>query len=234
MRKELARSIVLLVVGLAAGVGLGWRLFTPAPAPIETPAPEVRQGDGSVVLERAPDPAAKPAHEIPRGGTVERQVSVTVRPTPVRKPDLTTSPAGSPIVKPAGPTPSPAHHDEAGTPPVHRSDAGAQTDTIVCPDVTVDLSLVRMPDRTRRVIASARGGAILGGLDIPVEPATATARARPWAAGVVYDPNARSLGGFLDRDLGPLRVGAAVVQSRPVGVPIPPRWDLQLKAGWRW
>lgn len=227
MRKELARSIVLLVVGLVAGVGLGWRLFTPAPAPIETPAAEIRQGDGSVVLERAPDPLAKPAHEIPRGGTVERQVSVTVRPTPVRRPDLTTPPAGSATVKPGIPTP----RDSAGEiiPP-----AIPAADTVLCPDVTVDLSLVRMPDRTRRVIASARGGTILGGLDIPVEPEPATARARPWAAGVVYDPNARSWGGFLDRDIGPFRVGAAVVQSRPVGVPMPPRWDVQLKAGWRW
>lgn len=197
MRRELA--LVLVAVGLVAGVGLGWRLFTPEPAPIETPAPEVRQGDGSVVLERAPDPAAKPAHEVPRGGTVERQVSVVVRPDPVTRPRVD-SQADS-LTEP-----------EAAHPPVHNAPPGAQADTILCPDVTVDLSLVRMPDRTRRVIASARGGTILGGLDIPVE-SPVEAKRLLWAAGAIWAPGSNAFGGFIHRDVGPLRVGLDVIQS---------------------
>lgn len=40
-----------------------------------------------------------------------------------------------------------------------------------CPALDVDLSLVRLPDDSRRVIASSPNGEIVGGVDIPVESA---------------------------------------------------------------
>src|SRR4030067_133190 len=38
-----------------------------------------------------------------------------------------------------------------------------------CPICSVDLTLVRMPDDTRRVVASSQTGTVLGGLDVPIE-----------------------------------------------------------------
>lgn len=57
------------------------------------PAPEVRQNDGSIVLERDPQPASEPApHAIPAGHVEERRISVHVQPDVSKKPlDMDTS-----------------------------------------------------------------------------------------------------------------------------------------------
>ena len=47
---------------------------------METYAPQIRQKDGSVVLERKPQSDAKPAQELPKGAKAERVGSVVVRP----------------------------------------------------------------------------------------------------------------------------------------------------------
>lgn len=65
--------------------------------------------------------------------------------------------------------------------------------------VTVDLSLVRMSDQTRRVVASSPDGAVVGGIDIPVETPPVLADPHPWAAGVSYAPQGRALGGWVER-----------------------------------
>lgn len=126
---------------------------------VETPAAEVRQGDGSLVIERKPDAKARPTHAIPRGGEAERVVRVDVQPA--------------------------------------RAD---------CPICIVDLTLVRMPDDTRRVVASSPTGTILGGLDVPLAPLKIEAD-RPWAAGISRGTGGESWGAWLDRDVGPLRIG---------------------------
>ena len=41
--------------------------------------------------------------------------------------------------------------------------------SVPCPPVTIDTSLVRMPDGSKRVIVSSADGTILKGVDIPVE-----------------------------------------------------------------
>jgi hypothetical protein len=46
----------------------------------EPPAPAVRQSDGSLILERKPDPAPQPKQQIPRRAKVERVAAVTVQP----------------------------------------------------------------------------------------------------------------------------------------------------------
>jgi hypothetical protein len=136
-------AAVALAAAFVAGGMLGWKLRAPKRV-IETPAPAVVQPDGSLILERRPDPAARPQQQIPKGAVVERIDRVRVRsfvaatdPTPGSAPEAKDNP------QPATP----------------------------CPDVTVDLSLVRMPDQTRRVIASSPDGQIVGGLDVPVESA---------------------------------------------------------------
>lgn len=72
-------GIVALVAALLAFA------FWPA-APIHenvAPAPQVRQVDGSVIAERAPDAKPAPApHVIPRGFHEERRESIVVTPAP--------------------------------------------------------------------------------------------------------------------------------------------------------
>lgn len=75
-----------------------------------------------------------------------------------------------------------------------------------CPVCTVDLTLVRMPDDTRRVVASSPTGVVMGGLDVPILPIEVD-KNHPWAAGISRGTGGESWGAWLDRDIGPLRIG---------------------------
>jgi len=183
------------LVGL--GLVLGWYFFRPAPPKQEFYAPPAVQDDGSKVLEKKPQASAKPPHKVPEGAKVERIVKIVVRSKPEKAPAATQEGRG-----------------EAETP--------LKAD---CPPVKVDLSLVRLPDESRRVIASSPNGEIVGGVDIPVESARVYKELK-WAAGVSYNPLDRGFGAFLDRDLGPFRLGAEVNQIKD-------GFDTRVKAGMR-
>lgn len=71
--------LAAIAVAIVAAAAIGWWLGQPKPVQ-ETAAPEVRQADGSVMLERRPDPGAKPKQQIPRKAKVERVAQVTVQP----------------------------------------------------------------------------------------------------------------------------------------------------------
>lgn len=185
----LALKLAPYILSVVAGLGLGWALWHPRPAVVETPAAAIRQRDSSLVLQRAPDGHAKPGMLIPKGGTVERIVHLTVQGGPPQ-----------PMAIPAA----------SGLP---TSDSARVT----CPPLTVDLALVRMKDRTTRVIAKAENGAVLGGVDIPVENA-APVRTLLWSVGPVYNVAARGWGGAVTRDMGPVRLLGAVTQQRTGGV----------------
>lgn len=86
-----------------------------------------------------------------------------------------------------------------------------------CPPVNVDIGLVKLPDQTRRIVVHSSDGDVLGGVDIPIQ-ATESVKTLKWAAGALYAPQEESYGVFLDRDVGPLRIGAEVMQSREHGV----------------
>jgi hypothetical protein len=170
-----------------AGLGLGWVLWGEKPKVVETYAPASTQEDGSRILERKPQADATVPHDVPTGGVVERVVQVTIQPTP--HVEVINRTSGSDLVVAPG--------------------------TVVpCPPVRVGLSLVRMPDQTRRVVASSPDGRVVAGVDIPVDTAPAPARPLRWAAGGLYNPTDRTYGAFIDRDLGPLRVGAELFQVR--------------------
>lgn len=198
----MGRTVGAVLIGAIAGLALGYQLWRVAPI-VEPPAEAVRQEDGSLVLERAPDPTAKPAHHIPQGATLERVATVTVQPDPV-------TPAGADsedfeILEPEKPAPC------------------------SCTPVHVDLSLIRLEDGSRRVIASARGGTVLGGVDVPIESARPS-RSLVWAAGVERDVLTGRMGGFLERDLDrvlilplPLRVGVSHVPGDRGG-----RWGVRV------
>ena len=70
------RELIVGGICLVLGYGAGYRITRPVKV-IEQPKPEVRQVDGSLVLERKKD-APKPRHIIPEGDKVEREVSVEV------------------------------------------------------------------------------------------------------------------------------------------------------------
>ena len=93
-------------------------------------------------------------------------------------------------------------------------------------DVEVDLSLVRMPDNGRRVIASSPDGQVVSAIDIPIEPGLVPPAPKPWAAGLSYGTD-HSMGLWVDRDVGKLVVGAALIRQQDGRV------QAQLRAGIR-
>lgn len=184
-RLSLTGYAVIAALLVAGGLYAGWRLYGPKPAKPETYAHETRQQDGSLVLERKPDAKAKPKQAIPKGGTVERVIKIEVQ--------------GNPSVSPALPFATKLEVIEDGSLPL-----------TPCPPVTVDLTLVKMPDDTRRVIASSPNGEIISGVDIPIESARPAPAMPKWAAGLSINPLDRTLGVFIDRDFGPFRMGAEI------------------------
>ena len=185
-------------------MALGWILWKPAPPKAETYAPAVRQADGSLVAERKPQPDAKPAHVVPKGAKVERIVKATVQPR-----------NATPTAAPATPGPGPVN-----VPPE-------------LPPVRLDLSLVRLPDQSRRVILSSPDGEVIQAEDIPVEAARLV-RALRWAAGGLWNPSDRTWGVWGQRDMGPAVVGLDAFQVRePMVVGGGTRWAAQVRLGLR-
>lgn len=101
---------------------------------------------------------------------------------------------------------------------------------IQCPPVTIDTSLVRMPDGSKRVIVSSADGTILKGVDIPVETQE-NPEPKVWAAGVSLNPQNQTLGIWIDRDILRVRVGLEVNQIKTNTVN-PVAAEIRLRAGW--
>jgi len=80
-----------------------------------------------------------------------------------------------------------------------------------CPALTVRLDLVHDAESGRRVVASSPDGDIVGGIDIPIEKWIKRNESK-WASGLTYDSD-RKVGAFLDRDLGPFRLGMEADQD---------------------
>lgn len=182
---------VLFVAGTVVGLGLGWKLYRPSAPKVEPYAPEIRQKDGSLVLERKPMPLtearkAVPVPVLPKGATVERLEKIVIQPKPQPLPGIPIPGSGS----------SPA--------------VLANT----CPPVTVALALLKMKDGSHRVVASSPDGTILSGVDIPVTPERPEAKPLKWAAGALWNPSDRTYGAYLRRAMGPFEVGAQVEQVR--------------------
>lgn len=175
--------------GLAVGLMSGWFLWgtvTPEPAPIY--AEQIEQRDGSKILEVKPTAKpSKPPHAVPKGAKEERRVTVVVQPArgPIfHDPGISTGGDNLPAV-----------------------------DSCECPPVTVNLSVIRLKDNLRRVQASSPDGTIISGVDVPID-SPKPVKAFPWAVGATYSfDGANRFGAFVDRDLGPFRLGGEVFQS---------------------
>lgn len=191
-RANLAVLGVGVAIGLVLGLTAGWRLYRPGPPVVEQHAAAARQKDGSLVVERAPATSASGAvpHALPAGSVEERRIRVEVRP------HWTPSPVGE-------------------SPALSRI-PGALPPAPICPAVRVDLSLARLPDGTRRVVASSPDGEVVGGLDVPIGPSRPEPRAHPWAAGGSYEVVHRDYGAWVERDFGPFRLGVDMVRRAPL------------------
>jgi hypothetical protein len=91
------------------------------------------------------------------------------------------------------------------------------------------MSLIRQGDG-RRVIASSPDGAVIGGIDVPIEAGTIPAE-RPWAAGLSCEASrdcGKTLGVWIDRDLARVRVGAEILKRETGGA------QARIKVGWVW
>lgn len=195
-------NLILVAGGLVAGLLCGWWLRSPGRLH-EPPAASIRQGDGSLVVERV-EPStqpAKPPHALPAGSVEEHRVSVVVQPkrgvvkqslTPVQDPEVARLVASND----------------------HPAAAGKVIDSYDCPPVQVDLSLVRMPDHTRRVVASSPDGQVVSGIDVPIE-LISVPRIPRWTASAVAvaDLDGIRPGILLTRRLGPIVVGGGILSD---------------------
>ncbi|MDM4772752.1 hypothetical protein [Solimonas sp. SE-A11] len=83
-RLYLGLWLLALLLGLLAGVFIGWHLH-PAPRVVVEdlrPVAAQRQSDGSLIAARSAAPATplEPPHALPRGSREERRIAVTVQP----------------------------------------------------------------------------------------------------------------------------------------------------------
>ncbi len=99
-----------------------------------------------------------------------------------------------------------------------------------CPPVTIDMSLVRQEDGSKRVLVSSPDGQISKSLDIPVENVTAPAEAKKWGAGILFNPVSQTGGVWIDRDIGRIRLGVQLNQTR-ASLTSPVSAELWIKAG---
>lgn len=139
----------------------------------------------------------KPVVETPAAAVEQPDGSVVVE----RKPDAT--------AKPKQAVPKGAKVERVGSITVKPA---------ATPDhpVTVDWSLVRLGDNSKRVVASSPDGQVIGGVDIPVETAEPPPPPKLWAAGISYNPSQQTPGVWIERDVGRVRLGVDINQIRPV------------------
>lgn len=95
-------------------------------------------------------------------------------------------------------------------------------------DIKIDLSLVRMPDQTMRVVASSEQGLVVGGVDIPVQPSSKSLQLKH-SAGISYGFN--SYGAWYDRHYDRVTVGAEIRRTWD-GFKVK-GWDASIRVGLR-
>jgi hypothetical protein len=84
-----------------------------------------------------------------------------------------------------------------------------------CPPVTIDTTLIRNVDGSKRLIVSSPDGRVDRAVDIPVETAAPLPEPKKWAAGLSYSLTKQTSGVWLERDLfGRVRMGAEINQTR--------------------
>lgn len=199
-------AAVAAIVGVIAGMLIGWGLWRPKPQKAETYAPAISQEDGSLVAERKPMKAeeVKIPHTLPKGATAERTGDVVFRPS----------------AEMMGRTNGEPRQEGAESLPV-------------MPELNIDWTLAKTKDDGTRMIFSSKDGEIISATDIPIVTPEKPRRL-PWAAGGSWNPVDRTFGGWIQRDLGPFVVGAQVFQVKHHTIsPTSAKWSGQITAGIR-
>jgi hypothetical protein len=190
VKKEATKWAVILIVGIIAGLTLGWTLWSPKKVKTEKAAPAVIQADGSVQVRVDPGAPAEPKQIIPPGAKVNsiQHIQVNLDPLPVVP---TTTPGSTGTEAPAKPS---NEHSK----------------------VSVDLTDVTMPDGSHRVIASSPDGKIDAGASIDIPAPAEVAKKLTWAVGYVQGitPDGdKAIGAFIDHDMAFVRLGAEVTKN---------------------
>jgi hypothetical protein len=199
-----------LALGATLAIGLVWSLLrykegTAGPPADMTHAPEIRQADISLVLEREPNPSnsrsLRPAHMLPEGAVAERVVQVVIQPN-------------------------------AESLAIPKAFAGGDATWLPRP-LTLDLTLARMPDGGHRVIASTPDGMVVKGLDVPVSIAPPAIQYFRNTAGGGYSLGGGWLAWY-HRTLGERWTVGAQVRYAPARDFEPARIGADVLVGWRW
>lgn len=208
-----------------------WHLWGRTPTVLPATAkPAVVQRDGSLIVAVAPDATAKSKASIPIGAKVERVVRVSLQAkTPVQT--ITGSVEVSEIRTAMQELKlSDVPRAQTVTEPSATAVPACEITCTQYKPVDLELSIVRLPDNSRRIIATAENGDILSAVDIPVEDAKPAPEPKKWSAGVVGNPFRHTLGVFVDRRYGWLTIGGEIMQRDSLTFPA----QINLRAGVNW
>jgi len=198
---------ILVLAGLTAG----YYLYRPNPPVQQVYHAEEKLPGGAVVAEVKPDASAKPSNPLRKGDTFTRKVSVTIKaklPTVDIGGNVTVETKVEQLAQMVKSSAPPEMVEQA------KQEVMAACEQQECPPVTVNIDLVRDEAGQQRAVASSPDGEILAALDIPKEDVAAPVTQPKWAAGANFEPFKQTVGAWVDRDLGPFRVGAEVNQLR--------------------
>lgn len=170
--------------------------------------PQQRQADGSLIAARRPLPLPI-AQNAPAGDHITARFQVTLAPL--------------------HPLPKQAPGTILNTPdrPAITVSSGLIEQCLAllqCPAQTVDGALATTPGGQLDLVLSSPRGQVQSAVLAP-EISPLLAPQHPWASGLVFAGSGR-YGLFLDRDLGPLRLGVEAGQGRGGN-------SLQARIGWR-
>lgn len=214
MYLQILRKYWPILISVIVTLALSWQLWKPELPVPEVSKPEVKQDDGSIIVEKKPDAAAKTTVKIPKKSTVERIIKFTVQ-------------AKTPVSTITGKVEVTERATQEVMSKASMQDTSPEA-TLICPPVDVEMVLVRNEDETRSVIIKS-DGTIINALDIPVEAAKRIESQPVWAVGAVIDPFKQTFGAFVDRDLGFARLGLQLNQRSQGDIPN----EVWVKAGIR-
>lgn len=161
-RTEVIIATLILLVGIAIGIGIGYLIWGRQVVTVEeTFQPPIVHDDGSVTAARVPGEKPRVAAPTKPKGKTTRVVEVEVKPDPV---DLPERRVGG-VLCPA--------------------------ERVECPPVRVRLDTTELGDGSHRVSVQADGGEIIDAVDIPVGP-TFVVKDRKWALGYERTPEGRN------------------------------------------
>jgi hypothetical protein len=215
---------IAFAVGAILGFWLGWRIHRPVSIR-ETAAPAIALPSGAIIAERVPDaplpPVAKEAAKH-LGGKVARAGSVTIQARAVQAGmgeagNTAGSNAGDVGSNPTAGNRPPSLLSTLSNSTQPQSLESGERDNLACScePVRVDWSLIGLPDGSSRM-AFASDATILEASDTPAA-STRYSRQTKWAVGGLVEFTSdgdRRYGAWVDRDLGPFRVGVEASHGR--------------------